>query len=445
MYSIPRHSGIVPDAMSAPANYIRRVIDDELDTLLSSLVAVSIEGPKAVGKTETALQRAATVYRLDDANQRELIEADSDRLLEGARPVLIDEWQRLPDSWDKVRREVDNPASEPGSFLLTGSATLDAGANIHSGAGRIVSVRMRPLALSERGISEPTVSLAVMLEGGRHSLTGKTDVRLADYAREILASGFPGLRGLPERALRAQLDGYIDRIVTREFPQLGVNVRNPAALRRWLAAYGAASSTTATYEKIRDAATSGEGQKPSRVTVGPYRDALERLWVVDPVPAWAPTRNHLRRLSLTPKHQLVDPALAARLTGVGIDGLLHGADSQTAAAIPRDGTYLGALFESLVTNDVRVYAQAAEGRVGHLRTSQGEHEVDLIVERDDGRVIAIEVKLSPTVDDGDVRHLKWLADRIGDDLIDAVVITTGQYAFRRRDAIAVVPAALLGP
>ncbi|HET8556246.1 MAG TPA: DUF4143 domain-containing protein [Gaiellaceae bacterium] len=431
--------------MSSPApNYIRRVVDDELDALFASLVAVSIEGPKAVGKTETALQRAQTVYRLDDTSQRELIEADSQRLLEGDRPVLIDEWQRLPRSWDAVRREVDKPGSAPGSFLLTGSATLPAEASIHSGAGRIVSVRMRPLTLSERGIAEPTVSLAALLEGGRDSLTGETELRLEHYANEILGSGFPGLRGLSARALRAQLDGYIDRIVTREFPQLGFNVRNPAALRRWLAAYAAASSTTATYETIRDAATSGEGNKPSRVTVGPYRDTLERLWVVDPVPAWAPTRNHLRRLGLAPKHQLVDPALAARLTGVGIGALLRGADSPTAATIPRDGTYLGALFESLVTNDVRVYAQAAEARVSHLRTSGGEHEVDLIVERDDGRVLALEVKLSVTVDDEDVQHLNWLAERIGGDLIGAVVVTTGQYAFRRRDGIAVVPAGLLG-
>jgi uncharacterized protein len=429
----------------AAPTYIRRIVDDELDALLPSLVAVSIEGPKAVGKTETALQRARTVYRLDDANQRELIEADRRRLLEGERPVLIDEWQRLPDSWDAVRREVDNPRSAPGSFLLTGSATPAAGANIHSGAGRIVSVRMRPLTLGERGIAEPTVSLAELLEGRREALTGESELRLVDYANEILASGFPGLRGLSARALRAQLDGYIDRIVTRELPQLGLNVRNQAALRRWFAAYGAASSTAATYETIRDAATSGEGEKPSKVTVGPYRDTLERLWVVDPVPAWAPTRNHLRRLSLGPKHQLVDPALAARLTGVGIGALLRGSDSPTAAAIPRDGTYLGALFESLVTNDVRVYAQSAEARVSHLRTSKGEHEVDLVVERDDGRVLAIEVKLRATVDNEDVRHLTWLAERIGDDLLDAVVITTGRYAFRRRDGIAVVPAGLLGP
>ncbi len=428
-----------------PSTYTSRVVDDELDVLFDSLAAVSIEGAKAVGKTATALQRARTVYRLDDDEQRSLIAADRLRLLEGERPVLIDEWQRLPAAWDIVRREVDKPQTAAGSFLLTGSAAPAPDATTHSGAGRIVSIRMRPLTLAERGVETPSVSLAALLQGGRPAIDGETSVRLADYVNEILASGFPGLRGIGRRALRAQLDGYIDRIVEREFPQLGIAMRNPMALRRWLAAYAAASSTTASYETIRDAATGGQGEKPSKTTLGPYRDALERLWVVDPVPAWAPTRNHLRRLSSPPKHQLVDPALAARLLGVGAGALLQIENAPVEPAVPRDGTLLGALFESLVTIDVRVYAQAAEARVGHLRTASGEHEVDLIVEREDRRVIALEVKLTTTVDDADLRHLKWLQGRLGDDVLDMIVITTGSYAYRRLDGIAVVPAALLGP
>jgi predicted AAA+ superfamily ATPase len=113
--------------------------------------------------------------------------------------------------------------------------------------------------------------------------------------------------------------------------------------------------------------------------------------------------------------------------------------------VPRDETLLGTLFESLVALSVRVYAQSAEAAVGHLRSYAGDREVDLIVERQDGRVLAIEVKLARTIDDSAVRHLKWLSDRIGDELLDAMVITTGQVAYRRPDGIAVVPAALLGP
>ncbi|HSL82855.1 MAG TPA: AAA family ATPase, partial [Thermoanaerobaculia bacterium] len=133
--------------------YVRRIVDAELDTLLPALPALSIEGPKAVGKTETALQRAATVYRLDDSGERAVAEADPARLAQGRIPILVDEWQRVPESWDVVRRAVDEDPS-PGRFLLTGSATPTEQPT-HSGAGRIVTVRMRPMTLAERGVAEP--------------------------------------------------------------------------------------------------------------------------------------------------------------------------------------------------------------------------------------------------------------------------------------------------
>lgn len=139
----------------------------------------------------------------------------------------------------------------------------------------------------------------------------------------------------------------------------------------------------------------------------------------------------------------MDPALATRLLGIGTQALLKG--EETGPPVPRDGTLLGHLFESLVTLSVRAYAQAAEATVGHMRTDGGQQEVDLIVERGDKRTLAIEVKLSRTVDDQDVRHLLWLQKKLGDDLLDTVVVTTGPHAYRRRDGIAVVPAALLGP
>ena len=421
--------------------YARRVIDVELDELVRSISALAIEGAKGVGKTATASQRAKTVRALDDPTQRAVARADPARSIEGAPPILLDEWQYLPEAWDLVRRAVDAGA-EPGRFLLTGSSQpVERGS--HSGAARIVSLRMRPLALSERGLEPPTVSLAELLGGQRANITGTSSLVLTDYVQEILASGFPGLRRLTGRALRLQLDGYLHRIVDRDFQELGYNVRNPTALRRWMTAYAAASSTTASFDTIRDAATAGDNDKPARTTIAPYRDVLERLWILDPVEAWLPTRNRISRLSSPPKHQLADPALAARLLGVDADALLEG--RPPASPLPRDGTLLGALFESLVTLSVRTYAQASEATVKHLRTIGGKHEVDLIVERADGRVVAIEIKLTRNVRDRDTSQLHWLADRIGDDLLDAVLVTTGPEAYRREDGIAVVPAALLGP
>jgi len=420
--------------------YDRRIVDDELDELLSGVAAVAIEGPKAVGKTATALQRARTVHELDDPAQRQIAAADPARLLAGDGPILIDEWQRLPASWDLVRRAVDSDP-RPNRFLLTGSANPDNPAT-HSGAGRIVRVRMRPLSLAERELARPTLSLGAMLRGERPDVTGESPVTLRDYTREILASGFPAIRRLSGRALRAQLESYISRVVDKDFQELGYSVRDPDLLLRWMRAYAAASSSTATLETIRDAATSGEGSKPSRDSVLAYRSALERLWLLDPVRAWLPSRNQVARLTRPDKHQLADPALAASLLGVTAEALLEGDDA--GMDIPRDGTLLGHLFESLVTQSVRVLAQAGEAEVRHLRTKNGRHEVDLIVVRPDQRVVAIEVKLARSIGDDDVKHLHWLRGEIGDDLLDASVITTGPHAYRREDGIAVVPAALLG-
>lgn len=420
-------------------DYQPRIVDGEIDELLAGLPAIALEGPKAVGKTETAARRAATVYRLDDPGQLELFRAAPHRLVAGDPPVLIDEWQRLPSSWDLVRRSVDEDPS-PARFLLTGSASPSE-APTHSGAGRIVTVRMRPMSLAERRPTEPTVHLSALLRGDRPDFGGTTSVGLSDYAAEIVASGFPAIRNTTGRILRTQLDGYLDRIVERDFVEAGHRIRNAGALRRWLTAYAAATSTTASYETIRDAASAGENDKPAKTTTGPYRSTLEQLWMIEEVPAWAPTRNRLRRLGASPVHQLADPALAARLLGVDVDALL--ANAPAGPPIPRDGTLLGALFASLMTLSIRTYAQANEARVSHLRTRGGEHEIDLILERGDGRIVAIEIKLTANVRDDDLRHIEWLQSSIGDDLLDAIVITTGTDAYRRADGIGIVPAALL--
>jgi hypothetical protein len=173
------------------------------------------------------------------------------------------------------------------------------------------------------------------------------------------------------------------------------------------------------------------------------------------LPAWLPGHNHLTRLTRAPKHHLADPALAAALTGMTAEKLLTGQGPRTA--LPRDGTYLGALFESLLALNLRVYAQAVGARVFHLRTRGGEHEVDFIVEAADGSVAAFQAKLSATAtatatatvavadSDSDCKHLLWLRAQLGGQLLDAAVLTTGTQAYRGADGIAVVPAALLGP
>lgn len=420
-------------------DYTRRILDDLLDELQPALPAIEIHGPKGVGKTATARRRAATTLALDNPADRELVAADRAHLTRLPAPVLLDEWQRMPEVWDIVRRDVD-ARGERGRYLLTGSAA-PAGAAIHSGAGRIVGFRLRPLSLAERALETPTVSLTALLDGA-DEVAGTTDVALPTYIEEIVASGFPGIRPEPPRTRARRLDAYLDAVVQREFPEQGLSVRRPNVLRGWLAAFAAATSTTASYNAILAAATPGQSDKPAKTTTIAYRDVLASLWLLDEVDAWIPG-SEFARLGQAPKHQLADPALAARLLGVDAAALASGIQGPNPDL--RHGALLGALFEHLVTLSVRVYAETAEAAVHHLRTRNGDHEVDLIVRRPDGRVLALEVKLAATVTDDDVRHLTWLKARIGNDLVGAAVITTGRNAYRRADGIAVVPAALLGP
>lgn len=425
-------------------SYLVRTIDAELDEMLPFLAAVALDGPKGVGKTETAGRRVAHTFSLDDPDQRKIVAADFglQSIPEGG--VLFDEWQHLPQVWDSVRRQVDAGAP-PGRFLLTGSATPVDAAGTHSGAGRILSLRMRPMGLHERGVVQPTVSFSELLygsEGGpdtgyagpQAKIGGTSDFSIVDYAQAIASSGFPGIASLPARLQQVQLDSYLLRIIDRDLPDRDIEVRRPETLRRWLAAYAAASSTTATYSSILDATTGGDGYQPSKDTTLRYRDHLQQLWLLDPVPGWTSFHNPLKRVSQAPKHQLADPALALRLLNFTANDLLNG----------RGVHMFGPLLESLAALGVRILAQAAQARTFHLRTHGGDHEVDLIVEGQGGALLAIEVKLAAGIDDRDVRHLHWLKEQMRGDVSDLVILTTGSQAYRRADGVAVVPLALLG-
>ncbi len=425
------------DAVFRTGSYVRRVVDSELDAVFPQLPAILLDGPKGVGKTATALQRCTTVRRLDVGAERAVVDADPSIVAADTAPVLIDEWQRVPAVWDAVRRIVDDD-NTGGRFLLTGSPPARG---THSGAGRITSMRMRPLCLSERAVTATSVSFLDLLGGRCPTPTGSCPLTLADYVDEIIAGGFPGMRRLSGRALGLQLDSYLERIVDHDLPEAGFTVRRPAAVHAWMRAYAAATATTTSWETIRDAATSGVANKPAKTTTITYTELLKTLRILDPVEAWTRSRNRFAPLTVAPKHHLADPALAVRLLKRTRAHLLTG--NEGPVVVPRDGSLLGDLFESLVAQAVRTFAQAAEAHVYHLRTEKGRHEVDFIIERDGG-VLAIEVKLTGAVDDGDVKHLVWLRDQLGDDLIDAVVLTTGPEAYRRADGIAVVPFGLLG-
>lgn len=414
-------------------SYLDRTVDRELDELLPLAPAVALDGPKGVGKTGTGRRRAGVALYLDDPAQREVVRADFDLSSLPRGTVLIDEWQKLPQVWDSVRRRVDSGAPA-GRFLLTGSATPVDSSGTHSGAGRILSLRMRPMGLHERGVVAATVSLASLLDGAGE-VAGETCFGITDYADAIAGSGFPGIMTAAPGVRRRLLDAYLQRVIDRDLPDQGFDVRRPETLRRWMSAYAAASSTTTAYSRLLDAATGGDGVQPAKTTTIAYRDHLSQLWLLDPVPGWLPASNAISRLQQAPKHQLADPALAARLLNLSATSLLG----------PVGAHMVGPLFESLVVLGVRVMAQAAEARVSHLRLTGGDREVDLIVDGPDGQILGMEVKLAPEVTARDVRHLLWLRERLPGRVADLVVVTTGRTAYRRSDGVAVVPLALLGP
>lgn len=397
------------------------------------LPAIAIEGPKGVGKTETALQRANSEWYFEISSQRELfLSIDIVDTIKKYRPILLDEWQKLPESWDIVRRLVDRGAP-PGAFLITGSATPKKGSDTHSGAGRILSLRMRPMALFERGLVTPSVSLKALFSGTA-TIDGSTVFNTFDYFEAIEASGFPLIMNAPSDIRQDMVDSYITRIIEQDIPEHASTVRRPETLRRWLRAYAAASSTIANYSTLLDATTTGDGFQPAKSTTIAYRDHLSQIWVLDPLPGWSPVNRGLHRLQQAPKHHLADPALEARLMGLSAKRL----------ATPSGSQHAGSLFESLATLSVRVAAQAARATVGHLRTRNGDHEIDLIAENAEGEIVAFEVKLAPEIKDSDVRQLLWLKQRLPEEVKDIVVLTTGTHAYRRKDGVAVIPLALLG-
>ena len=426
--------------------YYDRLIEPYLENLMKEFPAVAIDGLKGVGKTVSTKRIAATVFELDRPRDFDQITNIPDILISEPPPVLIDEWQRIPSVWDFVRRAVDDGA-EPGTFLLTGSIS-SADTNIHSGAGRIIRRKMYPLSLAERDIEKPTVSVAELFSAARPfkaNISGKTDVGSRDYIYEISASGLPEFRNYALDSRKIAFESYFANILSHDFRQQGIRLRQPETLLRWLRAYAASISTDAGYSEILDASTAGEANKPAAKTTIAYREALENLWLLDELTPWIEGERFFSGLKLSPKHYLADPAFAVYLLDLN-EKILSGGNGWPSRAQRFDekfGSIIGRLFEALIHLCLKTYASVNNAKLFFAKTYKGEHEVDFILQKD-SKVIACEVKFSPTVAASDGKHLRWFIDKVGDDCRDAMIITTGGIAFRRKDGIAVVPAALLG-
>ncbi len=354
-------------------------------------------------------------------------------MLEGATPRLIDEWQIEPTVWNHVRRAIDD-RSDPGQFVLTGSAVPADDITRHTGAGRIARLRMRPMSLFETGHSAGSVSLTELLEG-KVSPSADPGLTVADLAEEIARGGWPGLRrrGVPDGLLAVR--DYLDEIARVDIGRLGGTHRDPNRVARLLASLARNVATHAAATTLaRD--TGGPDGPLKDDTVREYLGVLQRLMVIEDQPAWAPHLRSKHRLRTAPKRHFVDPSLAVAALRATPQRLLG------------DLNLLGFLFESLVVRDLRVYAQAADARVLQYRDNGG-LEVDAIIEAGDGRWMAFEVKLGHGQIDDAAASLTRFAKRIdtarcGSPALLGVIVATG-YGYRREDGVAVIPVGALGP
>jgi len=410
------------------------VIDAVLDQRMASSAAVLIEGPKASGKTETASQRAASMVRLDvDEDARQAAQINPGLILEGPRPRLIDEWQLYPRVWDHVRREAD-ASGQAGQFLLTGSSSPADDARRHSGAGRIATVRMRPMTLHELDASSGEVSLAGLFAGRDPAASsGRNDLR---QVVDLLVTG-----GWPQQLQRADARFVVDYL--DQIAHVDINAVAEADGRQLARRSDPKKVLRCIRSLARNVATAAGGRSIaadtglSREAVTDYLDALERLMILDEQPAFNVHLRSSRNMRTTPHRHLADPSLATAALQVDADGLL------------RDLNYTGLLFESMVVRDLRVLSQPLDASVMYFHTDH--HEIDIVLQRPDGTWGAIEVKLGgeEPIEQGAASLLAAVSsidlERAGAPAFMAVITATGRYAYRRDDGVCVVPLPTLAP
>jgi predicted AAA+ superfamily ATPase len=416
-------------ATAEGSDYVPRLVDPLLASLFRELSALVVVGPRACGKTTTASRNAATVIGLDAQAQAAAFVADPDAALRGLRePVLLDEWQEVPEVIGAVRRAVDRD-SRAGRFLLTGSVTADLDHGVWPGTGRIVRVPMYPMTLRElrRRTDRPT--FLDRIAEGRELDDPAERLDLREYVELAAIGGFPRVAlGMSERVRRAWFASYLDDLLTRDAVEAepsATRSRDPGRLRAYLEAYALNSAGMPEQKTLYDHAG------VARDTALAYERLLTRLLVVEQVPAWA--TNRLKRLVASPKRYIVEPALMMALARVTVDGVL------------RDGDLLGRVLDTFVAAQLRpeIPVAACEPRLHHLRTQGGRHEVDLLAELGGGRVIGIEIKATATPAVADARHLAWMRDELGDRFVRGVLLHTGPRVISLGDRIVAAPIATI--
>ncbi|GHU97845.1 ATPase AAA [Clostridia bacterium] len=413
--------------------YLLRLIERTIADKLETKGCVAIEGPKWCGKSTTAKLFAKTVIELQRervfTQYKALAALDEKNLLRGGKPLMFDEWQKIPSLWDAIRCDVDE-TRERGQYILTGSCKPIEDKERHSGTGRIVKIVMRTMSLWESKDSTGEVSLKSLFDEKPDNIYGKNDINLDRLAFLICRGGWPDIIFDREKlALDASLD-YVESLITEDITKVDDVKRDPERARAILRSYARLISSPAPLTKVQSDVEANDMTIDKR-TVDSYISAFEKLYVIEDVPCWSPKLRSQTAIRTTNIRQFVDPSVATAISGSTPNDLI--ADLNT----------MGLVFESLCVRDLRIYAQTLGGKVYQYHDADG-LEVDVIVHVSDGKWGAIEIKLgSPDAIEDGAKHLLAFRDKIDSSKQSKpaflAVVTGTQLAYRRPDGVYVVP------
>jgi predicted AAA+ superfamily ATPase len=415
-------------------NYKERIADSELERKLGASGAVLIRGAKACGKTEMAKQFAHSILQVDrDENVSTLMETSPKRLLVGETPRLIDEWQLQPNLWNYIRHEVDE-RQKSAQFILTGSANPEEAAKMHSGAGRFTIVDMRTMSWKELGFSTGNVSLGKLFEGHKIDIYDEP-LELGFIIEKIFIGGFPSLLGKTKNQAADLNRAYVELLAEVDMSRVSNTKRDPVKVRSLLRSLARNTATMVDISALEKDVFAQEKSTITRPTVYDYLEALNRLMILEDQPAWNPHIRSSFTLRKSPKRHFTDVSLAVAALGVNEKSLINNLK------------FTGFLFESLVTHDLRVYAQANDAKVYHYLDSSG-MEVDCIVQKFNGDWCAFEVKLGTgQIDEAAAKLLKFASviDTQKSQAPKSLNIITGTgISYTRKDGVNIISLASLG-
>ena len=408
-------------------DYVRRHAEPTLDDALAAFRVVVLHGARQSGKTTLARQVArrqgGSYVTLDDDATRLAMLDDPVAYLSGLRaPAVVDEVQLGGDRVVRAVKRLVDDSDERGRFLLTGSTNfLSVPAISESLAGRARILRLFPFAQAELSGRAP-IDLASWFDNCEVGPPSETEDR-TQYMHRLCRGGFPEAVGLTPQQRQGWYDSYLETVIQRDISELG-DIRRAEALvdlTRWLAANTAAELNT-------EAVCRQLGI--DRSTFSHYFAWLRTVFMINSVPAWS--RKHASRAVRRPKSHFADTSMAAALLGVSAEAL----------ASPTS-TVAGSLLESFVVNELTRETSGLAGlRVHHLRDYDG-HEVDIVLERADSAVAAVEVKATSSPSEHHLKPLRWLRDRLDRTapgmLRICVLLHTGPHCHRVGDRLWLAP------